>query len=358
VLSESAVDGAQQRAGGQAFWWRLADNLFRHLVWFALPVLALAAIGLVQARGTLELYRSTGTLSASTNPLVPEQTISGASAQFFESPAAATSRIINERLQTDSFLLAVAENAEIGGAVESGVIDLAVIRQSVWAAANGNSILSVNAQWADPRVSYNLVAAIIKQYQTFLTDTVASDATAAEDFYTSQLKELTGERDVAQIALDDFVAELPDLDPGENYGVTVQLQVERLNAKVSSIDAKIDAAEENIDNAQLARAQQTTEAGRSFTVIDQPLVPGAPESSLIEQVTLVAAFLLLGLVISAAALLVTTVLDQTVASAADLLTIASITMVATVPSVHLARPDGRPSGRRRPSTRAVKVKVS
>ena len=124
----------------------------------------------------------------------PSRQISGASAQFFETPAAATSRIINERLQTDLFLTAVAENAGIGCAVESGVIDLGVIRQSVWASANGDSILSVNAQWADPQVSYNLAAAIIKQYQTFLTDTVASDATAADDFYTSQLEELNAER--------------------------------------------------------------------------------------------------------------------------------------------------------------------
>ncbi len=356
VLRESAADGAPRRAGGQAFWWRLSDNLFRRLFWFALPVIALTVLGVAQARDTLALYRSTGTLSASTNPLVPQQPISGASAQFYESPGGATSRIINERLQTDRFLRAVADQAGLTSAIESGLIELDIVRESIWASANGDSILSVNAQWADPSVSYNLAAATIDQYETFLTETVASDSNAAEDFYTTQLEALNEEHEAAQAALDTYVRSLPDPEPGSSsYPINVQLEVERLNDKISSMEERIDAAQENVNAAKLARTQQTSEVGRSFDVIDAPRVPSAPESTLMAEAMLIASFLVLGLVIAAAALLVTTMLDQTVASAADLLSITGITTVATVPP---ARTLLKHRARWRPGRRRSRIRMT
>jgi len=336
VLSEPAATPKRPGAGAHAFWWRLTDNFFRRLAWFILPIIATTVLGVAQARDTVQLFRSSATLSAANNPLLPNQSISGVNQQFWETPAGVTSRIINERLRTNSFLIEVAESAGLGSAVETGLLDLNLVRANVWAGATGDSILAVNAQWNDPQVSYRLVVATIEEYEDFITETVASDSSQAEDFYTTQLEGLRLERDQSEQALTDFVAGLPALQEGESYPINVDLEVQRLRARVEAVEGKIATAEAELDKAHLLRAQQTVEAGRSFTVIDQPGVPGAPESTLMKQLTLVASFFMLGVVIAAGALLLTTVFDHSVASSADLLPITGVALVATVPLVAFA----------------------
>jgi hypothetical protein len=118
VLSETTAAESQHRSGGAAFWFRLTDNLFRRLGWWLLPVVGFTALGFVQAGNTIDQYRSSATLSAAENPLVGSPVVGAASAQWWETPAAATSRIINEQLRTDSFISTVAESAGLADAIE------------------------------------------------------------------------------------------------------------------------------------------------------------------------------------------------------------------------------------------------
>lgn len=330
----------------------MTDNLFRRLIWFLVPVIAMGALGVFQAMNTLEVYHSAATLSTSSNPLLPEQPGAGAGNTFWESPSAGTTKIINEQLQTDTFLTAVAEQAGLGDALEAGLVDIAVVRSSVWASSDGDSLLSVHAEWADGQTAYQLASAIVSQYQAFLTQTASSNATQAEAFYTSQLEDLAVERDTAEKALTDFAADLPTIDDDENYPMETQIELDQLEARLTTVQAKIAAAELNIDEARLSGAQQATEAGRSYKVIDEPKVPSAPISTLVKRGMLVIAFMLLGVVIAAAALLVTTVLDQSVSSTSDLLAMAGVVLVATVPPVRIgAHADRarRPARKRKPA---------
>lgn len=305
-------------------------------MWFLLPILGMTAFGVSQASNTPQVYQSTGTLSASTNPLVPELSATGANVQWWEGPAAATSRIINERLSTNTFIAAVAEQAGLRGAIDAGLIDLGVVRAAIWASPNGDSILSINAQWNDAQTSYQLVAATISQYEAFITETVAGNSSEAVTYYSEQLDSLQAERDTAERALTDYIAGLAQYDDDATYPIGVQIEVDRLTSRLDAVESQIAAAEAKIDEARLQESQQTTQAGRSFTVVDEPRVSGAPQSTLMKRVMIIAAFLLMGVVIAAAALLLTTVLDQTVASPADLLALGGVALVATVPPVRLA----------------------
>lgn len=343
MLSESVAGQSRQAAKGHAFWFRLTDNLFRRLGWFLLPIVVLTLVGFAQASKTQEFYQSSGTLSSSTNPGIPDQQISGVNAQLWETPASTTSRVINELLRTNNFLEGVAKDAKLDDAVKAGLLDLGVLRGNIWAAPSGDSILSVNAQWGDPQTAYNLVVATIGQYRNYLADTAASDSTEAETFWSGQLDLLQSDRDSAQAALVSHLETLPTLAEGEEYSYEEQATTDRLQTRVDSLDARIETAQNNLDEARLTQAQDSTEVDNSLRVVDQPVVPGAPVSTLMHRVTLVGSFMLLGAVIAAAALIVTTVLDQTVASTADLLGVGGIGLVATVPQVRIA---GAPAGRR------------
>jgi hypothetical protein len=346
VLGES-VGNADAQSGKRTFWWRLTDNLFRRLGWFVLPIVALTVVGVLQAGKTLDLYIASGTLSASPNPFLPEPT-SGVDVQFWETSASATSRVINERLDTNSFLTRVAETAGLGELLDNGFLELAVVRSSVWADPDGDSILSVHAEWDDPQIAYGLVKATIAEYQDFLSATAASDFTEAETFWTAELKNRQQVLASAEVDLATFLETLPDESP-DQLPATLQLAWDRVVAKVEAAQEAVDAAQAEIDNARLQQTQQISQAGRSLSVVDEPTVPDSPESTLMSRVMTVASWVMLGVVIAAAALVVTTVLDHTVSTPADLLAIEGISLVATVPFVQVM--NNRATARPRPLAR-------
>ena len=350
VVSDSLAGATRTTGVGRAFWWRLADNFFRRALWFALPVVAMTVVGVLQALNTTEVFRSSATMSVSDNPLLPEVAISGADARLWETPADATSRIISERLGTNAFITSVAQRAGLSEALESGALDLEVVRENVWSTADGDSILSIKATWADAETSYALVAATITEYERFLTETVASAASEAQAFWSARLTSLEEERLAAEDELAEYLADLPVLPDGVDPPVDVQLQLERLSDNLAAIETEIRSTDSRLDDAVLQQTQQTTEAGRSFTVIDEPEVPGSPESTLVQQAMLVIAFALMGAVISIAALLVTTALDQSIASVADLHSIPGVAQIVTVPPLRLGSATHR---RRRRGRHAV-----
>jgi hypothetical protein len=350
VPSEATAGDPQHRSGGAAFWFRLTDNLFRRLGWWLLPIVAFTALGVVQAGKTIDLYHSSATLSAIENPLVDAPIVGGASVQWWETPAAATSRIINEQLRTDSFISAVADSAGLADAIEADLVTREIVRSSVWSSPAGDGILSVNATWADPQTSFQLVTATIDEYQNYITESVASDAAEAEEFYTEQLTTATEERDAAERELSWYLNQFADDKPADEQPLSVQLEIERLSDRLSAAESKVAAAQAGIETAQLQVAQQTTRAGRTFSVVDQPSLPTAPMSTLMDRITTVGSYFVLGLVVAGAALLVTTVLNRSVMSAADLLAFDAVSLVATVPPIELARGRSkrtRLSGRRR-----------
>ena len=334
------------RARALAFWWRLTDNAFRRLVWYSLPVLLITGIGVLQASKTLELYSSSGVLSATSNPLVPDQPIAGTSAQYWETTAAATSRTINEQLRTDRFIERVAQEAGLGDAVENGLVTLDIVRSSIYSYDDGTSLVNVGATWDSPDTAYQLVLSAIQTYQDYLAETVASDSSEAVTFYTGQLDQYRAD---AQVAETELVSYLDGLSSDGDPTLSESLQIQRLTDAVSAAERKVSDTEQNIEEAQLIVAQSMSEAGRSLTMIDAPQLPTSPESTLMEQAMTVISYALLGVIVAVAALLVSTVLDNSVASTSDLVG-PGIAFVATVPTLRLVTPKAasqKDVGRRR-----------
>ncbi len=329
LLDARATSSGSGRAA--TLWFRLLDNTFRHVVWFLLPIVAFTVLGVMQAGKPLELYRSSATLSAISNPLLPSQQAAGTGSQFFESPASTTSRIINERLRTDSFVVRVLDEAGLGGPLDAGALPLETVREHVWARENGNSILQVSAEWDDPTTARQLVLATISQYEAFLNERLASDALESESFYRERLDELVVERDAALDALETYVTSLEPLREGEERSIAEQFELAQLTDEVDALDERVAAAEDEIERSRLIQVQQASEVGRSFTVIDQPTEPSAPQSALVQRVVTVVMYAMLGTLVSIAAIGITTLVQQSVVSARDLIEVDGIDLVATVP---------------------------
>lgn len=329
VITQSAA-GELALSRAQAFWWRLGDNLFRRLGWYVIPVVVFGVIGVVQAGNTLELYQSAGRLSASANPLVPNPTGAAAAPELYETPADALARLINERLRTDEFVMGVAETAGLGGALDSGAIELDQIRSSLWAAAGGSSILDVVAQWNDPESSFQLAMATIDRFYQFLRDTVGADATEAVEYYTDRLDQLDEQRQAVEVEYDQYVSTLPPVEEGQEPSFEAQVRIDRLQAQLDTVNIAIAAAEEDLDDAQLTLFQLDSDVGQTFQVVDPPVPATEPESTSGERLATIGSFTMLGVAASVAVLLISTMTDRSINAPGELLGLRGVGLVATV----------------------------
>jgi uncharacterized protein involved in exopolysaccharide biosynthesis len=316
----------------------MAENGFRHLVLFLIPILSIGAVGVMLAKRSAPPYRSSGTLIATVNPLLGDQVI-GNNFQQYETPAAGTSRLINEQLRSDSFIKTIADAAGLSKALDSGLVTTDVIRSNVWATARGASLLSVTATWADPATTARLVNATIDSYTNYVAESVASDSSAAKAFYEQQKREAQSDVAKAEVDLKAYSDTLPPLARGEDRPIEVQLQLERLSAVLEDAQARVTASDSKIAEAQLAVDQSRSEAGRNLRVVDAPNLPTAPESTLIKQAITILVFLVIGALVSGVALFLTTLLDQSVRTLGDVQALASSDNVAIIP---VFRPAKRP----------------
>lgn len=311
---------------------RLTDNLFRRPI-LLLPILLLGGLGIAQAQRSTPSYLSQGVLSAASNPLVSDPEIRGTSLQAFESPAAGTSRIVNEQLRTAAFITSIIERAGLGEAFDVGLITLDTVRENVRTQPDGNSLLVVSAEWADPATAFQLVNATIDSYFEYLTETVASDSSEAEQYFTDLRNEAQADLDSAQRELSVVIDGLPAIADGEDRPIEVEIEVNALTDRVRRAEEQLASAQSNIDAARLAVLQSQSEAGRSLLMIDAPTQPTLPQSTLRDNIKTIGLFVVGGIILSALALVVTTMLDRSVSTPADVASIKGLNLIAVVPPI-------------------------
>lgn len=325
------VPHAHGSTNARVFWLRMVDNLFRRRWLFALPIVLFTLLGVLQASRTQATYMTSSVLSATSNPLVADQGLSGASSSFWETPAASTSRQFNEQLRTDSFTTDLAEGAGLGDAIESGLLTLDAVRASVWASAGGDTLLTLHGVWNDPQTSFALVESSWNTYTNYIADEASRLSREAEEYYRNVLAEAEEKVAAAEAAYSELLAGLPDLEPGELRSAEDQVQIERLSDRLSAAEDEVSDAQALVDQSVLAGQQARSKAGQTIQIIDEPKLPTSPESSLQSSVVSIGALFLFGIVVSTIALVVTTMVQRTVTVPAQLEAVDEITLVATTP---------------------------
>ncbi len=331
-MSSHDQDGyGAEIARAKAFSLRAMEILFRHRVMFLLPIIALTAVGVLQASQVSPTYHAGAALSTATNPLLEDQQVRGVTIERFESPAEGTSRIIDEQLRTDAFVEEIAERVGLSEALEADLIDYDTIRENVSTSAGGSSLLSIEATWGDAVTAYQLVNGVVDTYLEYLADTVASDSSEAVAFYEGIRDGALEDRATRQDELERYLNTLPAIESERDRPIAVQLYIDELTGQIDDADERVAEAERRIDEADLSVLQSRSNAGRSVQLIDEPTVPTAPEAALPQRVMAVGGTFIIGVMIAIGALLFVTVLDRSVSAPEDLTALPAISLVVLVP---------------------------
>ena len=333
VTNRQASRGEQARR--RAF--HMAEAFFRRWPLFILPIVLLPVVGFLQARKTVADFKSTGVIDVISNPLLGDLgNLQPSGATTLETPAAATSRTIVELMGTDGFVDEVVNRAGLKTALADGEITALDIRKHVSATASGYQLLQVTATWPSVNTAQQLAQATIDSYLSYVVVAQVSKTKDASAFWAQRGAAYQQKLEAAQQALKKYVADRPAPDIGKRPD-SETLDMQALSDAITQAQAQFTKAQTEQENADLSTQQLTTAANQALQVVDKPGAPLAPESIKRKQALTIAIFLVLGLIVAGALLVVATFLDRTVRSAEDIGFSTGLVVVATVPMISLLR---------------------
>jgi capsular polysaccharide biosynthesis protein len=323
---------------------RLLESFFRRWWLYLVPVVLLAVVGFMSVSGTKKVFQASGTFNVENSTIL--STLSGDNNQTngFDTPAATTSKRINATLQTEQFIKDIATRAGIDGALANGTITPGWIRSSLSAAPNGSNLVRVVAANQDPAVAQRLAQATIDAFIQSIIDSASSQSTAAISFFDNLISTYETNVATAQAALDDYVRAHPAPAIGTRPE-DEQAEVTRLNAVLTQAQGNYNGALSKRQDAQLSTEQTKADVGERLRLIDAPQLPSAPQARLKSMVFGFATFLAVGVLLSIGAVVLATVLNHSLQTAADVKERLGVRLLAVVPDT---------SGRRPPKAKVAK----
>jgi uncharacterized protein involved in exopolysaccharide biosynthesis len=316
---------------------RLLESFFRRWWLYLVPVVVLAVVGFMSVAGTKKKFESSGTFNVESSTVL--STLSGGNNQTsaFETPSETTSKRINATLQTDQFIKDIATRAGIAGALTNGTITPNWIRSSLTSATNGSNLVKVIAVNEDPAVAQRLASATIDAFIQTIIDSASSQSTAAVSFFDNLLTTYQTDVTNAQQALDQYV----QAHPAPAIGIRPedeQSEITRLNSAVTQAQTNYTTTLGKRQDAQLSTEQTKADLGARLRLIDAPQTPTAPQPRLTSMVFGFATFLALGLLVSGAAVVVATLMNHSLQTAADVKERLGVRILAVVPDASGKRP--------------------
>jgi uncharacterized protein involved in exopolysaccharide biosynthesis len=315
---------------------RLLETFFRRWYLYLIPLVLFFGVGVWKATGTTSGYRSIGVVDVSNGTLLSQLTSIRGESFGYDTAATSTARTMNSLLGTGHFIDSIAEKAGVTDALETGALTQLGLRQSIYAAAQGDTLLQVIATTPNPELSARLVTATIDAFIDFIVAGDVSESRAAEEFFDEQLEAYREQLAAAEADLRAYV----DAHPGgrlEERPLAERIEIERYEAEVNRAEERVAAGERKSEDARLATEQATGDVRQRLRIVDEPEIPLVPEPRLKKAVTTTMVFTFIGLLITVAAVVVATVTDRSLWSSDDIEHLFKLPVLAVVPQTATGR---------------------
>lgn len=295
--------------------YRFLESYFRHRWWYLLPiVLMIVAAGVFIttskpkyiARGSIYVQKET--FLSALNSVTPENT------SWWTTPAQSVTNEITELLRTDAFIRAVIHDTALEDKMDEGseVVSETIkeARESVWIAPLGENQIQINAAHEEAEIAHQIANSVLSSFVQWQVNAQRTEGEAALTFFADLIKVYQANLETARESLKNYLQENPPPLRGERNEIQI-LEIGRLQGDVEIARARYTNALEKEENARLALAQIEGDTRQSYTIIDAPLLPEKPEVSRRQLAIQAGIFLLVGVILSIAAIAGNMILDRT-----------------------------------------------
>jgi hypothetical protein len=270
-------------------------------------------------------------------------------ASWWLTPAQTATSEMNELMQTNAFIRAVIQQTDLEAEMNKGQarVDevIAETRKSIWAYALGDNQVLIGSAHEQPRVSYQLVLAVIEGYVQWQINAKRAESESAHGFFDDLLVRYESNLETAREEMRHYLQVHPEPIRGDRPSLE-QLELARLQSEIDLAASRYSSALDKEENVQLSLAQIESEARQSYMLIDAPRLPEEPSTSLKELAMNAAIFLVAGFAITGVMIAGAAVLDRSFRFPVDVEQRLHLPVLALLPDT--TPPRGRFLRRRQP----------
>jgi capsular polysaccharide biosynthesis protein len=316
---------------------RFFEAYYRHRWLNLLPLLLMLALG----AGWLfylskPQYTAHGTMYVQRATLLSALTATQPNQSGWTTAADATTGEIKSLLQTDAFVRSVIKQSDLEPAMSQGprTVDrtLSKVRSAVWVTSQGENLVQVGAIYTSPVIAQQLSADILQNYIQWRVNTDRSEGTTAQAYFEKLVPSYQAALGSARQDLQTFLAQHPDPISGDRPTAET-IQINRLQATVADATTRLKDVEDKALNAQQASSIADVNAPETYRIIDTPEVPTQPATSRRQQALSIAAFVVVGLLLTLAAIIGAALFDSSLRFPEDVQQKLTLPLLAMVPEI-------------------------
>ena len=176
-----------------------------------------------------------------------------------------------------------------------------------------------------------MATAALDAFLEYVVSNDIADATVRIETYEQIRDDYRTQLDAVINELNQYVADHPAGNE-ENRPVNEQLEIDRLQDRVTRASDQYQSAEQNVNDARLSSDLARTVVERQLRVIDEPVLPMSPVGGLRASVMTIGIFFVVGTILSAAFLVVRALLDRSIQSPDDVESRFGVEVLAVVPA--------------------------
>lgn len=343
---------------------KLIESAFQRL-WIALiAIIVMAGVGFFWAQSKAPTYNSAGTLYIEKESLLASLTAASSEMPWWvtKTPAERTIAELEELLATRSFARAALERTDFAALLEAEdqkEVDetIANFRRMLSMSTLGEKTVRITGTSEDPESAQQVVDAVLETYVEWKLIADYQESVVAQDFFANLIGPYQDDLRQARNNLMLFLQDYPEPTRSERP-IYERMEVERLRAEVERAERRVEETKRNEESARLALAQSEALTRQTYTIIDIPQIPMEHSRSTTAMVIDIAIFVVVGIAMGAAIIIMNAVFDHTFRFALDVRKTLNLPVLAVVPTGKLSWRERLQRWRQQPRTRPIAVRQS
>jgi uncharacterized protein involved in exopolysaccharide biosynthesis len=315
---------------------RLLDSYFRHRWLNLLPLIIM--IGLAGASFALAepQYVSRGRLYVQRSSLLPSLTQLPSEGYSWQTPTQIALSEFQELVQTEAFVRSIIQKTDLEANMSGGAdliqqtleqFRLALSLQQV-----GDNVIEIAVKDKNPKLAQQLATATIDAYSVWKLNADKQESAVAQSFFRDVLPGYQDDLQKAREALKTYLEQHPVPLRGERPPQE-ELEIAQFQSAVDVATRRVESALEKEESARLSQAQAESSVRQDYVLIDAPTAPSRPETSLKQQLMIVAIFVFAGIILTFAGIIGSVLLDRSLRFPLDVRSSLHLPVLASVPDV-------------------------
>ena len=294
---------------------RILESYFRHRFLYLLPIVVMGLFSVLYFMTAKPAYIAGGvvyvqqeSLLSTLNAVTPENFI-------WVTPAELKSQELTDLINTNAFVRAVIQGTDLESEMTKGpdIVDETIfqVREAISVQPTGDNQIFVMVEHENPVVAYQLVNSVIKNHVDWQIAFTRNESQSAQTFFDGLIEVYQAELATARTDMESFLLEHPEPIRGDRPAIE-QLQLERLQSSIELASTRYASALDKEENAQLAMAQVESDVRQTYFLIDAPVEPIEPTTSLRDTVMNMAIFIVVGVMFSVIGIVGSALMDRSI----------------------------------------------